>query len=398
LGTSETSKNRATTVALADNAAPWEGDTIATLHQLALALAECAELNEILRQALLAAARLTGSPHGTILLLDERGERISQRATLYSGNVAPLELVAGPMMRRGMAGWVVRERRAARVDDTERDERWLAGPGLGDLRSAIVAPLLYRGRALGVITLGHETPSHYDDRHLRLLEIIGAQVALALPHHRAPSAHAAGFSPVLEDDAAPPTRPSQREIVALAAELRGMTDLCARLAVGTFFDEILRTFFQSMADIVHRHAGVVDSIAGDGLLAIFEEAGAEAAARAAIEMQVSARRLRGGWRARLGVEVGGLDIGIAGGPAIVGQIGVCRAAGRVVGAAIGQAARLRELSRNNILASLEIAAALRASDSFAITALPPLRIGPQAPQRIFQIEPSAAGRPTPIRT
>jgi GAF domain-containing protein len=66
--------------------------------------------------------------------------------------------------------------------DTEQDSRWLPGPGLGDLRSAIVAPLLLGTRMLGVITLGHETPSHFSNQHLRLLEVFCATVALAVEH------------------------------------------------------------------------------------------------------------------------------------------------------------------------------------------------------------------------
>ena len=185
MGTSKTSTNPTPSAALADNVVPLEGEPIAALHQLAIALAGNADLDMLLRQALLIAAHLTDSSHATILLLDERGERIRARATLDSDNVAPLEMVGGPMMRRGLAGWVARERRTALVRDTEQDPRWLPGPGLGDLRSAIVAPLLLDDVVLGLLTLGHSAPDHYDNLHAQLAEIIGALLIAAIRRSQA---------------------------------------------------------------------------------------------------------------------------------------------------------------------------------------------------------------------
>src|SRR5262249_42050305 len=146
---------------------------VATLSQVTRDLSGHISLDEILREVLAAAAALTASQHGTVLLLDEAGERVTHRIALDSGNMAPLELVAKPIMRQGLAGWAVRERRAALISDTEQDSRWLPGPGLGDVRSAVVAPLLRADRALGVITLAHDLPGRYTEEHLQLLETLG---------------------------------------------------------------------------------------------------------------------------------------------------------------------------------------------------------------------------------
>lgn len=401
--------SRAHTVALADSAVSSEANTIAALHTFALALVGSADLNEILRQALLAAARLTASPHATALLLDEQSERICYRVALDSGNIAPLEMVAGPMMSRGLAGWVVRERQPALIRDTEQDPRWLPGPGLGDLRSAIVVPLCYNDHALGLITLGHEAPYYYDQQHLRLLEMIGAQAALAVAHGRragqpipAPAdrvTHVTWNSqPGRADRDTLPDRPAAREVVALSAQLHGLTGVGARLPPETFFDEVLRTFFQAMADIVHRHGAAVDTIASDTLLAIFDaEGGAESAAHAALEMQSTVQWLRARWRARLEIEVGGLDIGLARGAAIVGWIGVSQAASRAVGEVIVHAARLRELARGGeILASAAVTAALGTQGAFSVETLPPLRLADTPPQQIARIGPPYTDRPTQV--
>src|SRR5215212_1794273 len=179
---SPTSTDRTAIVSLAAAGAPSADAMIEALHGFAQHIADAPDLSELLRSAMLAATRLTGARHATALLLDQQAQHIRYRLALDSDNLAPLELIAKPMMRRGLAGWVARERVAALIADTEQDERWLPGPGSGDLRSAIVAPLLLGTRMLGMITLGHETPGHFSAGHLRLLEVFCATVALAVEH------------------------------------------------------------------------------------------------------------------------------------------------------------------------------------------------------------------------
>src|SRR5215207_1598237 len=179
---SHTSTDRTAIASPAVGGAASEDNMIEALHGFAQHIADAPDLNVLLRSALLAAAQSTGARHATALLLDQQAQHIRYRVALDSGNLAPLELIAKPMMRSGLAGWVARERVAALIADTEQDARWLPGPGLGDLRSAIVAPLLLGTRMLGMITLGHETPGHFSNDHLRLLEVLCATVALAVEH------------------------------------------------------------------------------------------------------------------------------------------------------------------------------------------------------------------------
>src|SRR6185436_13308886 len=179
---SQTGMDRTASASLAAGGAASEDDMIEALHGFAQHIADAPDLTELLRSALLAATRLTGARHATALLLDDQAQNIRYRVALDSGNLAPLELIAKPMMHRGLPGWVARERVSALIADTEQDSRWLPGPGLGDLRSAIVAPLLLGTRLLGMITLGHETPGYFSNQHLRLLEVLCATAALAVEH------------------------------------------------------------------------------------------------------------------------------------------------------------------------------------------------------------------------
>lgn len=385
----QTSPSRGRSAALADSGAFAEGGAIAALRQLAITLAGGAGLSEALRHALLIAARLTDSPHATILLLDERGEQIRYRVTLESGNVAPLEMVARPMMRKGLAGWVARERRAALVQDTETDERWLPGPGLGDLRSAIAAPLICGDRVSGILTLGHERARHYGDWHMDVAQIVAAQVALALASARA-TFESAEPRP---NEPSPCEPPRACDLVALAAGLRGLNGAAERVPPTIFFEDISRAFFQAMTEASHLHDGVVDHLGGDGLLVTFAgAAGPPAAVRAALDMQAAARELAARWRARFDLDVGGLDVGIAHGRAVVGHIDD-ELGSRAMGEVVDQAVRLQGLARGGeILVSASVAAALPPDFSRAVAKLPPLRLGARAPQQIFNVGAPDTGR------
>jgi class 3 adenylate cyclase len=394
---SQTSTDRTATAPLAAESRASEDTLIEALHGFAQDIAGAPELSALLRSALLAATRLTAARHATVLLLDEQAQHIRYRVALDNGNLAPLELVAKPMMRRGLAGWVARERVAALVADTEQDERWLPGPGLGDLRSAIVAPLLLGTRLLGLITLGHEAPGHFSAEHLRLLEVLCAPVALAIDHARQaadspspPDPWSAPAGAKLQDAAEPTEsrpRPSARTIVALAAELRGLTSMAMELPPEALFDDVLDAYFTLMVAIIRQNEGDVDSIAGDVLLAIFSRAeqGADDAAHAALQMRASAARLDAHWRANLGIHAGSLDIGIACGEAAIGSLSLSPSVSRAVGPAVGAAMRLRDLARGGeILVSGDIAEQLH-DNTLAVRALRPLRLPDGATQPIFLV-------------
>jgi class 3 adenylate cyclase len=374
---------------------------LAALEQAAHDLGDDHDLDEVLRRVLAAAAALTASSHATVLLLDESGQRITHRIVLDSGNIAPLELVAGPMMRQGLAGWVARERRAVLVPDTEEDSRWLPGPGLGDLRSALVAPLLLAGQPLGILTLAHDQPDHYEEEHLRLLEALGTQAALAIENarladgrqdiERAVAASAANSTPVYP--------PSTQDALVIHADLRGLAKAGERLAPEVLVGEVLDVFAQTLTDVAQQHGGVVEQRSGDGFLAIFgrvEACSDDAlhAVQAALAIRQATTRLRASWRARLGVDIG-VAVGLGRGR-VVGRVGAGdRPNYTAIGDAITLASRLQALARpGEILAAAEVVEDLNGVGArFDLEALPPLPLGGRhGPQRIYRVDGSGVAK------
>jgi class 3 adenylate cyclase len=391
----QTSTDRTAISSPAAGGAASGNDTIEALYGFAQHIARTPGLDELLRSSLLTATRLTGARHATALLLDDQAQHIRYRVALDSGNLAPLELVAKPMMRRGLAGWVARERVAALIADTEQDSRWLPGPGLGDLRSAIIAPLLLGARLLGMITLGHETPGYFSNQHLRLLEVLCATVALGVEHAQiageAPSppdpwsAPAGAKLPSAPAPAEAQPRPDARQVVALSADLHGLSNMMLELPPAVLFDDVLDAYFARMDAIIRQNSGDIDTITGESLLAIFARPEqATDAAGAAIQMRESAAQLGAHWRAHLGVSIGSLDIGIAAGEAAIGQLSMSHCACRAVGPVVSAATRLRDLASDEILVDRDVAEQLR-GQAFSVRALRPLRLRDDVLQPVFHV-------------
>jgi adenylate cyclase len=373
---------------------------LAAFYEAARDLGESESVDEVLRRALASAAALTISSHGTVLLLDDNGERVAYRVSLDSENVAPLQMVAGPMMRQGLAGWVVRERRAALIDDAEQDDRWLPGPGLGDIRSALAVPLIEGGRPFGVLTLAHVLPYHYTAEHQRLLEALSAQTALAIRSVQRPAASEEPAANALGEGASDTAAeaPSVQEVVTLFVGIHGFTRASERLAPEVLVKEVLDVYVQAMTQALQRYDAHIDQCSGDQILAVFgypaqQPDDVQRALRAALAMRQMAGRMRATWRSRLGVELG-IAIGISRGHVAVGRVGHSgRADYTVIGDAVGMAGRLQKLGRSGeILATADVIDALNAAEAdFTIEALPPLSIQRyNGMQQIYRVgEPSA---------
>ncbi len=150
------------------------------------------------------------------------------------------------------------------------------------------------------------------------------------------------------------------DAVAMFADLRGFTRMCAALKVEAAVD-ILNGFFTQVVDIAMLFEGTTLGMAGDSLLVGFNVpfAQADAAHRAilcAIEMLARVKPLREEWRRTHGVEVG-VGVGLSRGSAIFGNVGApSHMAYTLIGDAVNVAARLtQQAGGGEILLSTEMA-------------------------------------------
>lgn len=87
----------------------------------------------------------------------------------------------------GLASWIVREKRALRIEDVaEAAESLPFRPQMidRDVRSVLAVPLLVDDRAVGVLSVQSRTPRAYDEHQLSVLATIAQQTAVAVENAR----------------------------------------------------------------------------------------------------------------------------------------------------------------------------------------------------------------------
>jgi sigma-B regulation protein RsbU (phosphoserine phosphatase) len=85
-------------------------------------------------------------------------------------------------MGKGLTGAAAVSREVVRVDDTEKDPRYIASHP--DIRSEVAVPLILQDRVIGVIDLESERVAYFTDEHVRTLTLLAPQVATSIENAR----------------------------------------------------------------------------------------------------------------------------------------------------------------------------------------------------------------------
>jgi PAS domain S-box-containing protein len=89
--------------------------------------------------------------------------------------------IAQQVIESGLAGWVMRNKEPALVNDTEQDGRWIQFEEFGYIaRSALCVPFIHSGEVIAVLTLTHDQPNAFNQHQLRLMTIIANQATIAV--------------------------------------------------------------------------------------------------------------------------------------------------------------------------------------------------------------------------
>jgi PAS domain S-box-containing protein len=158
------------------------------LYHVSRELATALDLRTVLQRVLYEAIQNVGGERCSIVVLDDAGKAVD--ATIVYGKEVH-EHTTQQMrdtMERGLAGWVIRNRKSALVLDTSKDERWLMRPDdaidKSGVKSAICVPLLAREKLVGVLTLVYPTPNAFSEEQLDLMQAIADQAGVAVLNAR----------------------------------------------------------------------------------------------------------------------------------------------------------------------------------------------------------------------
>jgi NtrC-family two-component system sensor histidine kinase KinB len=151
-------------------------------------VAAALDLRTVLQRLLFSAIQYVGGERGSIVVMDDMGKPVD--ATIVYGRQFHDHTTQQlrETVERGLAGWVVQNRRPALVPDTSKDDRWLRREDdaveKSGAKSAICVPLMARERLVGALTLVHSVPNSFTQDHLDLMQAIADQASVAVLNAR----------------------------------------------------------------------------------------------------------------------------------------------------------------------------------------------------------------------
>ena len=138
-------------------------------------------ITTMLRKTIDISIELTGAELGSLVLLDSDGAVLD--SILCRGEISPevSNTIIDSVFKKGLAGWVIRNRETGLVNDTKKDDRWFIFPKQPYIaRSALALPVVSCEMLLGVMTLTHSRPAHFTQEAVELMRVTANQMAMVL--------------------------------------------------------------------------------------------------------------------------------------------------------------------------------------------------------------------------
>lgn len=306
-------------------------EDLVALVDTSRALASELHLGKLFHRILDAATRLSDSPDGCVLLLDDARDALyfadacgEQAAMLLAewGREGPKRV---PLIG-SKAGEAYTSMTSIVVEAVAEDPNHFKGVDRATRKptaSMVCVPLVAldrttaQPRVLGVVQILNKRGGDYTARDRMLLERFAEQAAVAIQNARLVRDLFASKGLYLGDD--DPTDP--RELLArpawseklsvLGADMRGFTQLCQVVGRPERTQVLLNAFLTMLAEKTLAHAGVVNKFLGDGVLAFFRRGDhARQAVECAFDMLAAFDVLKARWDRESNVELGFLDLGI----------------------------------------------------------------------------------------
>jgi class 3 adenylate cyclase len=137
----------------------------------------------------------------------------------------------------------------------------------------------------------------------------------------------------------------KKDMTIFFSDIRAFTEMSERLTPEESF-AFINSYLARVVPVITSHGGFVDKYIGDGIMALFSEAGsADAAVESAVEMQKKIIEYNG-HRAKVNYRPISMGIGIHTGPLMLGVVGVKeRMEGTVISDAVNLSSRLQTIAK-----------------------------------------------------
>lgn len=296
-------------------------------YAIGMRINQILDYRELLDQVMEEVLRVVPAQRGFLLL--RKGEELVPRVVLPAGtgDVAISGSIVAKALQEGEAVLT----RDARLDFAGANSIISA-----NIRSAICAPLLLQGNAIGVILLDSPGREQFSERDRDLVVAIANFAAVAIERARLTEElrQQGELRKNLERFLSPNVAKAlaryvaqhgklweaqEQSVTVLFADVKGFTALSERLSPREVQD-LLNEYLHEMTDVIFRYNGTVDKYIGDGIMAVFgaprlpdepeDTQHAFRAVAAALEMQAAQQRLVSKWEPskafliRIGVNTG----------------------------------------------------------------------------------------------
>jgi adenylate cyclase len=371
-------------------------------HELAKAVGSELDLERLLPKILDKAFELVGADRGAILLMD-KDELIPRYVKTRDGRSED-----SIVLSRTVTAEVVNNKAAVLSSDATMDSRFSGAHSIimQGIRSTMTLPLLHRDEILGIMHLDSQIATNaFTEKDLQICTGMAAQAAIAIQNARLARrieleakarAQISRLVPrtlveqVIKGELTIEKGGRLSEITMLYSDIRGFT----AMSEGKPPYEVVNTlneYFEVMAEVLDRHAGLLDKFVGDEIIGLFgapiemEDAPLKAV-MCALDMLRSLREFNHTRQAE-GQPPILIGIGINTGKVITGAIGADRNLLNytAIGDAMNVASRLVSLAKSNeIIISDATFDKVRAQVDAA--EMPPQRLkGKSEEMRIFRV-------------
>jgi phosphoserine phosphatase RsbU/P len=153
--------------------------TLRTLAQVSREFSSILDLNELLRKIASSMRELINYDAFSILLVDSEAHALRHRFSLRYDQRVNIDNIP---LGKGITGAAAESREVVRVDDIEKDPRYIASHP--DIRSELAVPLVLQDRVIGVMDLESERVAYFTDEHARTLALFAPQIATSIENAR----------------------------------------------------------------------------------------------------------------------------------------------------------------------------------------------------------------------
>lgn len=150
-----------------------------TLASIGRDLASILDLDELLMRVAQFTQRLVDYRTFGIMLLNEQAGELEMRLALQYGERVDLPRVG---LGEGLVGYAALHKQPVYVPDVAQDPRYIRV--VADVRSELVIPLIYKGRAIGVFDLESPELDAFDKWHVEVLTLLASHAAVAIENAR----------------------------------------------------------------------------------------------------------------------------------------------------------------------------------------------------------------------